>query len=85
MHRSLQPENRDAFTFWTQSEIVRVSILLALAAIPILAANADNGPPQPDSPTRLEPAHETTGGLRSVNVSNFEINTLKPSAFADRE
>ncbi|MBX9926454.1 MAG: hypothetical protein K2Y05_08860 [Hyphomicrobiaceae bacterium] len=77
-------DSNEPFPFWSHGEVTRVSIFVALAALPILIAHADHGVPAIEA-AHAGPAPGNSGQLRSVRISTFDLNGLRASSLADRE
>ncbi len=75
-------DDDEQFPFWSSGEVTRLAIFAALAIIPILVAHSDNGGPIIE-PAQATSVQASSGQLRAVRVSAFDINRTMPSALGD--
>lgn len=78
-----EPAAAEAFPFWSRSEMTRVGLIVALAALPLSLATFEH-PSATAKVADLRPAATIqTGQLRAVRIVEFNLKNLTPSALAD--
>jgi hypothetical protein len=78
-------DEADRFPFWSRSEVARVGVIIALAALPLTVSTFESPSATAKGVKAVTPASTQAGQLRAVRIIDLDLKTLTPSTLADAD